>query len=402
VLGWLPLSAVALFAAMPNPEAFRERLVKQGAAPEWLIVPFAADAALSAFAAQAVGSAPTPQEKVVRLRTAFEQLKRQGALVLDRDNAPKARLPRLAADLFRDTMARAPERQAGCYELSALFVAAARSVGLEAVGVERESTDAIGQIGHVIAGIRTTPQASMLFVDLQNVGARGGAPLRELSDEEFLAHHLNHLSAAYFLRGELAAALRASDGAVFLAPENPSFLNNRATVLAALGETAIAQAEAAHAVELAPHVALYRYQLGRLFLADARFRDAVPQLAEAVRLAPPYGLARRDLGYALLLVGEQTDGHALLHQTFVDAPQTPDIAWFFALALVSGGREGEALQVVNGALAKAPNDGNLQALALLLGRSVQAPADALSRTRSVLQSIARRDHGERGAAPLGH
>ena len=86
-----------------------------------------------------------------RYRIIFQE--RSGAIVGDRDNVPKARSPKTAAVLIEVAHDQSDrDRRAGCYELSALYVATARAMGLEAAGVERSDAVGTGQIGQRVAG----------------------------------------------------------------------------------------------------------------------------------------------------------------------------------------------------------------------------------------------------------
>ena len=356
-----------------------DAMVARGVPAAEVVVAFASDAAIAALARTSVVGAADDAARAHRIYDAILALKKDGTIVGDRDNTPKERAPRTAADLLKPT----GERQAGCYELSALFVAAARSVGLDAVGLERERSVGTGQIGHIMAGVRLGGRLTVF--DLQNERRGSRSRVRELDDLEMAAHHYNHLAVAHYLQEDHPAALRAIDWALRLASENPSFLNNRSTVLASLGEPVIALAEVAHAIELAPRVPLYRYQLGRLYLAVGSVDAAIEVLRHALELRPSYGLARRDLGWAYLMAGRPRAAQLELEGAR-GRPDTPDVDLYLGLFFAAQGRRDRALEVVEEGLASGRNPG-LEALRAVLTDTPGGDAATVARLRRVLKGL---------------
>jgi tetratricopeptide (TPR) repeat protein len=384
------LCATSAWGQGPRDSALRQEMARRGIPVPEIVVPFAWDAEIARFAGKATSRVTDPLTKADALYDALSALKQQGALVTDRDNSPKARLPKTARDLFAAAMRPgSQDRIAGCYELTVLFVAAARSVGLEALGVRREQIVASGQIGHVMAAVRAHPQDPLALYDLQNNGKRLRSAVRELDDLELVAQHYSHLSVAYDLRGDYRAALREIGFALALAPDEAGFLANRATVLAALGETELAAAEATAAVERAPRIPVFRYTLGRLLLALGDLGGARASLEAALELYPAYSLARRDLGWALLLSGDFEEAERELVRAARVSPAAPEGELYLGLYYLTRGRRREATQAARQGLQADPLSPALSALLSLAtgGASPPSATAEVKRLEAVLDSV---------------
>ncbi len=322
---------------------------------------------MQAAAKQMVAGAVGEEAQARAIYESLLALKRSGRLVGDPDNTPKAQPPKTALQLWQAAMDDSADKAAktgGCYELTVLYVALARGLGLPAIGLEREGSVSTGQIGHVAAGVELSDGRLLVF-DLQNESTAGSLGYRRLTLLQLAAYHYNHLAVSLYLHDELVRALAAVDDALALWPDAPAFLSNRATVLAGLGETDLALAEAAHAVELEPKVPVYRYTLGRLWLLAKEPRRAYASLAEALRLWPRYGLALRDLGWAALLLGRPDEADQLLAQARDMRPAVPDAALFFGAYELVRGHKQAAVQLAQEELAHAPNNPGLLALLAL-------------------------------------
>ena len=384
-----------------SPDALQASLARRGIPEGAVVVAFESTPQIREFALDAVRGATDGASRAHRLYAALLALKRSGAIAGDRDNAPKERPPKSAAEVMR--LAEDPaaaDKKAGCYELSALYVAAARSVGLDAMGVEREASVGTGQIGHIIAGVHVEVGGRLTLFDLQNEVAGSLGHVRELDDLEFAAHYYNHLAVAAYLRGTLKEALITIDYALLLAPESASFLNNRATILGALDEPILAVAEVVRAVELAPDVPLYRYQLGRLYLVLGDVDSAVTALRQALELWPRYSLARRDLGWAYLLGNDVTVAERELRRALREDPSTPSIGLYLGLCLLSQGRRQEACGVAERGLMQRPRDSSLTALVGLCNdRAVGVRTEETAELGSVLERVAIAQARARASAP---
>lgn len=382
------IALLVLTAAQAGAPELEARLRQAGIPASEVVVAFAPSSEIEALARELARGSTEPIAIADFLYDGLVELKRRGTIQGDRDNSPKQRAPKTAVGLLAAARTPGADTKAGCYELTALFVAAARSVGVAALGVEREEPWGTGQIGHVMAAVRDVGGALRIY-DLQNETQPPAHGVRELSDLELAAHHYNHLSVAAYLGGDLRRALRAIDWALSLASSAPSFVNNRATVLAALGEREQAVAEATHAVHLAPRVPLYRYQLGRLLLAGGELEAAATAMQQALALRPSYHLARRDLAWAYLLSGRDAAGQEELDRVLRADPSTPDVHLYLGLLHIALGRKELALEVAREGLSRAGVSASLTALAALAGGAGVAPPAEVARLREVLAAAAR-------------
>src|SRR5262249_47172218 len=153
----------------------------------------------------------------------------------DRDNAPKAREPLTASALWAAAKGQGPAPLAGCYELTVLYIAMARSVGLNAAGAEPVHVRGSGAIGHRVTVV-DYGDGERAVVDLQNQVFGRGEAMRLLSDAELTAHHYNHLAVAALLRNDVAAAESDLTLATAIADTLPQVENNLATVFAKKGD----------------------------------------------------------------------------------------------------------------------------------------------------------------------
>ncbi len=314
--------------AEPESNSLITSMRTRGLSAQEIILPFAQTKTVRTFARQVKsGSFADASQKDLahHLYNSILALRKSGAIIADPDNTPKRRPPKTADQLLR--IAQNPgdyDRRAGCYEFSILYVALARAMGIDAVGVERIRTSGVGQIGHIMVGVRLNTRLSIF--DLQNQVRGSRALTRELSDMEFAAHHYNHIAVAAFLNKTAQGAHSAEqariaiDLALRLAPKNPGFLNNRATILLGQGHTLQALADATYAIFLAPRVALYRYQRGRILLAAREPRRALGAFDAAIQLHGRYALAIRDKGRTLMRLGLRAEGLRTLERATKIAP----------------------------------------------------------------------------------
>lgn len=395
--------------------------------PASVIVPFEASDAIKRFAEDAVHGVEGDQQRADRLYDALLNLRHQRRIIADADNMPKARVPKTARELFRVAQEEdgngngnsGLDRAAGCYEFTVLMVAAARSVGVPMVGVDRVSFTGTGQVGHVMAGLvvhhtsgssantgrESKHTQTLLLYDLQ--GQRRGLAWEDvdiLDDAMLIAHHYNHLSVAAYLRGDRTEALRAIDVALDLAPRSAFFLNNRATILSAMGELATAELEVSHALSIAPNVPLYHYQLGSVRLRLGDLTGAVNALRAALALEPDYGLARRDLGWAYLLQGHDAQAELELKRVVARNQSSrqghrnrngdgldhiPEGALYLGMLYLVRGQTAKAQQVVDAGLLQTPGDQSLRALNdVIHGDDKHAPRhQEVVRLRAVLAQV---------------
>jgi len=357
-----------------------------GPPPTEHIVAFASTPAVEAFARSLDLTGPDLG------RALYEHLlslRKSERLATDRDNTPKKRPPKTATELVELLgHNKKVNRQAGCYELSALYIALARTLGIDAFGMQRIDAVGTGQIGHIMAGVRDPASQEITVYDLQNERVQSDKGAKILNDAALAAHHYNHLAVAAFLNGDLEQVHNNIDIALGLASTDPAFRNNYATVLAGAGEMHLAIAEAHHVVELAPDVPLYRYNLGRLLLATRATRDlaaAQRSFKAALALKRHYPLARRDLGWTLLLLGNEKQAEQELQRA---ARMAPDGGLYLGLFYMASKRAKEAEKVARQGLLRHPSSKSLQALlSLALGDGESVDDGEIQRLRKVLLSV---------------
>jgi Flp pilus assembly protein TadD len=356
----LALAFVSYLCAMSPDARVVGEMVGRGVAADSVWLAFEQTPFLRKFADESVGAELSVVQKADALYFLLRQFKTKGALVGDLDNSPKRRPPKTATDLLRIALAQGDyDRKAGCYELSVLYVALARLMGLDAVGVVRTRTSGTGQIGHIMAGVRLASTGVLRVYDLQNEKRNVISDIRPLDDLEFAAHHYNHIAVAAFLKGQLVRARTAITYALALAPKNAGFLNNHSMVLAAAGEVNTAILEASHAVIGDPGTAVYRYQLGRLRLSQGDHARAQASFQEAIKLRPRYGLAIRDLGWSYLLQARPDKARSLLQRAYRLGKRTPERFLYWALFLYWSEEADESLKIVEAGLAQTKMRGGL-------------------------------------------
>lgn len=305
------------------------------------------------FARVASDGADSPLAAAEAIFEAMRALIDARRILRDPDNVPKSRLPRTGVEVLRAALdENAPPLDAGCYELTSAFIAATHAVSIPTFGMDAKRS--VGQIGHIVAGLDTGGGRPMIF-DLQNGVRRRDDAYRRLSPRELAAHHHNHLAVAYVLRGDPDAALRAVDDAIALGGWVPSFLNNRAAALRALGSPWSARAELAHAIAGAPGNATFRYQWGLVELDLGRPTEAVGALRSALSLDGSLAHARRDLGLAQFAAGDLEAGERTLRE-LLGAGAAPEHTREILVAglLARGARElaGQELRAVRDPVAR--------------------------------------------------
>lgn len=260
--------------------------------------PLAATPAIAAFAEREASARGSAEAKARALYDALIGLIRDGRIVPDRDNTPKARDPLLPCEIWERIEQRGSKPVLlGCLELTSLYLAMARSVGLKAQAVEPTASVGNGAIGHVLARV-DFEDGNAAQVDLQNRGFGRGASFRQLTDDETAQHYTNHLAVAALLRDDPVSAAKHL-GQLAATTTLPQVATNWATFLANQGKYAEAVTYARRAVLLAPSVAVYHYQLGHVLIDAGELCAGLAELAEALRLSPGYfevrSLSRRTL-----------------------------------------------------------------------------------------------------------
>ena len=229
----------------------------------------------------------------------------------------------------------------------------------------------------------TSAQASQLDRALRLLGAGNGsdalAIARRVAAEAPLAPDAQQLLAMCCAEaGDTAAAERAFQRALELAPNHPLVLVNYATLLRRLGQpqaaiaaleravgaapdfakawvelgtTALAAGQARQAlvallraVELQPNSATAWHALGNVRRAGGDFEGAEAAFRRAVALAPGYGSAWLNLGVALRLLGRADESLECFDNAEAAGYAEPQLADARTGALLDGGNSGKALE----------------------------------------------------------
>jgi predicted CXXCH cytochrome family protein len=140
----------------------------------------------------------------------------------------------------------------------------------------------------------------------------------------------------------------------------PESMNDLGLFLAAQGDPAGAENAIRHALTLAP-----RYLPAMLNLADiyrAKQRDDLgePVLREAVAAYPESGDACHALGLLYVRTGRAKESVTLFEQAARLAPENPQYALVYAVALVDNGRRSEGVQVLRAAAKRFPGNGPIR------------------------------------------
>ena len=384
------LPFILLFANSQTPlrseVELKKDIISLGIPARDVVLSFSHDDKVGLLLNDVADAQTTSKLKADAIYDLMQEYKRQGLWRGDKDNSPKKRVPKtvehMAALLSKSEDG---NREVGCYEFSSFFIAAARSVGVEAFGVEKSSSTGGGQIGHVMAAIRLSPGGRVWTYDLQN-DSRGYSPgLRVLNDLEFAAHHYNHLAVSAFLRGDLVYASRMIAYARTLFPESASFMNNAATIHAAQGEVRLALADASAAVLLEPKKALFHYQLGRIWALQEKHIKAEASFKKALQLHPEYGIALRDLGRLKLELGELRVGTGFLERAYAADKRLPKVTLYLGLAWLRLGM----LEKLNKLLLEVQNEGLHREEAVFiegLGKELPKPMSK-ARLKAILREI---------------
>jgi TolB-like protein/Tfp pilus assembly protein PilF len=165
----------------------------------------------------------------------------------------------------------------------------------------------------------------------------------ELNDRLAEAH--TSLSAVYLHEWRFAAAGRAIERAVRLAPSSAWARHEYSTYLMAIGQTEAAVAEMRKAEELDPLNATILADRGNTLLAAHRYEEALAQYRKACQVeltcAPSV-----TVGAVYLLMGKYAQGIAELHRAQENGAPAADTTIWLAIGLARAGRIHDAEQLL--------------------------------------------------------
>ena len=162
----------------------------------------------------------------------------------------------------------------------------------------------------------------------------------------------------------------------------PSFLNNRAATLSALGEHWGARAEIAHAIAGAPRNSTFRYQWGLIELALGHPEEAVVAFRSVLTLNGDHVRARRDLAIAAVASGHGEEGERILRDLLQSGAAPEETRDLLAAVLLVRGAKEEARRVIE----DVENEGARRALARWMATGTTEAGSRIDRLRKMLES----------------
>ena len=169
------------------------------------------------------------------------------------------------------------------------------------------------------------------------------AALKAIELNARLAEAHTSLSAVYLHQWEFAAAGRAIERAVSLAPSSAWARHEHATYLIAVGRTEAGVAEMRKAEELDPLNTTIIADRGNTLTAAHRYEEALTQYRRACELDLRCGPSV-SVGATYLLMGRHSEAIAELHQARNNGAAAVDSTLWLAIAYARAGRTREAEQ----------------------------------------------------------
>lgn len=370
-----------------------------------------ADAAVEKFAEAAAQGQDGAAAKAKAIVSALQQRRDKQAFIPWPRVEARESAPLTAAETLQAIAEDGARKQLYPLELSALAVAALRSVGVPALiaevyryAGETVPLDPSGRLGYYAVALPKQGDAPLQVVD--PYGGRNAAPapndFKVLTD----AHALG---AAYALRaqaqadnaGDLKAGLADSELAVKLFPSSASVRSVRAALLMATGGVEAGTRELDAAAQLrrdAPR----RNNLATLGLITGNADSAAKEVAAALAEAPDYALGHITLATVHLMRGEQELARAELEKAERLEPDLAVLPQIWAQFYASANDLDQALAKAQEGVRRRPKD--MQALLVLArvdraaGRYddmreqarkilANAPADQQERLKTLLRGM---------------
>lgn len=247
-------------------------------------------------------------------------------------------------------------RYANCLGFSALFVAMAREVGVDAyfqeVDVpaiwEQMSLDTLVQYRHI--NVETVLPSGSWVVDFRVDRFRESYPHRRLSDAEALAHYHSNLGMEQLIADNLPEAFLRIGMALNKAPENSSLWANMGIVHRRLGNYELSEASYLHALALndSNHSAMRNLAV----LYDEQHKTAqaeqLRKLSDATRLKNPY--YRYALAQNAYFKGDYNDALELVNDALRQESKEHKFYFLRGLSLQALGRNNAAVSSVKRAI----------------------------------------------------
>lgn len=330
------------------------------------------DAAIESFAERATNGQDGAAAQAKAIVGALAQRREKQAFVPWPRVEAREGSPLTAAETWQAIQKDGERRQLYPLELSALAVAALRSVGVPALlaevyryAGETAPLDPSGRLGYYAVALPRQGDAPVQVVDAY--GGRNAAP--SANDVKVLTD-AQALGAAYALRaqaqadngGDLRAGLHDSELAVKLSPSSASVRSVRAALLMATGGVEAGTRELDAAAQLrrdAPR----RNNLATLSLVTGNADAAAKEVAAVLAEAPDYALGHITLATVHLMRGEQELARAELEKAERLEPDLAVLPQIWAQFYASANDLDQALAKAQEAVRRRPKD--MQALLVL-------------------------------------
>lgn len=364
--GQVPLSPI-------NAEALREDAKAiTGQDPEKLANLLEADAALKDFAKSATkGQDGAPAQAKAICAGLAQRREKQAFVPWPRVEAREGS-PLTAAETWQAIQRDGARQRLYPLELSALAVAALRSVGVPALLAEvyrypgePAPLDPSGRLGYYAVALPKQGDAPAQVFD-----AYGGRTTTPSANDVRVLNDAQALGAAYALRaqaqadnaGDLKAGLSDSELAVKLSPSSASVRSVRASLLMATGGIEAGTRELDAAVQLRSDAAR-RNNLATLGLVTGNADSAAKEVAAALAEAPDFALGHITLATVHLMRGEQELARAELEKAERLEPDLAVLPQIWAQFFASANDIDQALAKAQEAVRRRPKD--MQALLVL-------------------------------------
>ncbi|MBC7792632.1 MAG: hypothetical protein H7Z43_02905 [Clostridia bacterium] len=298
---------VAVLLCEPARRPDIDTLVKAGLPRERVVQPFAVTAAVQKAADDLVTKGSRDDALSTRARAIYDGLRAligAGAIIADRDNRPKARDPWTADQLWA-AVARNDKPVASCYDLTVLFIAMARSQGINAVGAEPVNFIGTGETGHVLAVVMDA-KGGRTRVDLQNGSIMRDYGTLVINDFQLTAHYYNQHAVAAMVRKEVEIFERDLRDGLVIDDTVAELHANHAIAEISMGHPSAAVLSAKRAAELKPNNPFFHYTAGLITLRAGHLCPGLAHVQRALHILPSYPEAR-DLARSTL------EAHPELH-----------------------------------------------------------------------------------------
>ncbi|MBF0523560.1 MAG: tetratricopeptide repeat protein [Deltaproteobacteria bacterium] len=167
------------------------------------------------------------------------------------------------------------------------------------------------------------------------------------------------IGQVYSIRTRYAAAEKAFQKALAVAPQFIKAYTSLADMYQRLGQWSKAAAAIASAIHISPRNADRHMAYGQALLRDGRTEEAISALNEARKLDPLNPARQKEIGEAFLAAGMDDDATKAFQEVLNMAPQDINTYNLLGIVLRKQSRYHEAISAYQRAIEHAPDDENL-------------------------------------------